>query len=357
MSTSDFNEQKAEAFAGRMVGVLNESAVALMTSIGHRTGLFDTMATRAPATIQQIAEAAGLHERYVREWLGAMVVGRIVEYDQERDTYTLPPEHAAFLTRAATSDNLAMYTQFIGLLGTVEDAIVDCFHNGGGVPYSAYTRFQEVMAEDSAQTVVAALTDAILPLVPGLVEALQAGIRVLDVGCGRGRALSLMARTFPQSHFTGYDFLEEAILPARVEAQAQGLTNIHFEVQDVTHIDSREEFDLITAFDAIHDQAQPARVLRNIADALKPDGIFLMQDIAGSSHVHENLDLPLGPLLYTISVMHCMTVSLAQGGAGLGTMWGKQKALEMLAEAGFTNIEVHQLPHDVQNYYYVATKQ
>lgn len=357
MSTSDFNEQKAEAFAGRMVGVLNESAVALMTSIGHRTGLFDTMATRAPATIQRIAEAAGLHERYVREWLGAMVMGRIVEYDQERDTYTLPPEHAAFLTRAATSDNLAMYTQFIGLLGTVEDAIVDCFHNGGGVPYSAYTRFQEVMAEDSAQTVVAALTDAILPLVPGLVEALQAGIRVLDVGCGRGRALNLMARTFPQSHFTGYDFLAEAILPARAEAQAQGLTNIHFEVQDVAQIDSRAEFDLITAFDAIHDQAQPARVLRNIADALKPDGIFLMQDIAGSSHVHENLDLPLGPLLYTISVMHCMTVSLAQGGAGLGTMWGKQKALEMLAEAGFTNIEVHQLPHDVQNYYYVATKQ
>jgi hypothetical protein len=113
---------------------------------------------------------------------------------------------------------------------------------------------------------------------------------------------------------------------------------------------------LIFTFDAIHDQAQPGQVLRNIARALKADGIYLMQDIAGSSHVHHNLDHPLAPFLYTISTMHCMTVSLAAGGEGLGTMWGKEKALELLAAAGFTHTEVHQLPHDVMNYYYVSIR-
>lgn len=356
MSTNGFNQEKAEQFAERMMGVLNEGAVALMSSIGHQTGLFDTMAVLPPATSAQIADAAGLHERYVREWLSAMVVSRVVDYDPETTTYRLPPEHAAFLTRAATPDNIAMYTQYIPLLGSITNEIVQCFYNGGGVPYEKFPHFQEVMAEDSAQTVVAALIDSILPLVPGLIEQLERGIDVLDVGCGQGRALNLMAKTFPNSRFLGYDFLAEAIAGAHAGAAEWGLTNVHFEQKDVAIIDAVDRFDLITAFDAIHDQARPATVLKNIFTALRPGGVFLMQDVGSSSHVHENFDIPLAPLLYTVSCMHCMTVSLAQGGEGLGTMWGKEKALEMLAEAGFTNAEVRQLPHDFQNYYYVSSK-
>jgi 2-polyprenyl-3-methyl-5-hydroxy-6-metoxy-1,4-benzoquinol methylase len=127
-------------------------------------------------------------------------------------------------------------------------------------------------------------------------------------------------------------------------------------VQDAALLDESNRYDLITTFDAIHDQAHPARVLHNIARALKPGGVYLMQDIAASSQVHHNLDHPLAPFLYTISTMHCMTVSLAYGGDGLGTMWGKEKALEMLGQAGFTRSEVHQLPHDIMDYYYVSTK-
>jgi SAM-dependent methyltransferase len=117
------------------------------------------------------------------------------------------------------------------------------------------------------------------------------------------------------------------------------------------------DFDLITAFDAIHDQAEPRKVLRGIADALRPDGTFLMQDIAASSHLHKNMEHPIGPFLYTISCMHCMTVSLALDGEGLGTMWGEEKALELLAEAGFTKVRVEQLSHDIQNSYYIAAKE
>ncbi|MCK6625586.1 MAG: class I SAM-dependent methyltransferase [Anaerolineae bacterium] len=356
MSTNGFNQQIADAFTEKMVDVLNYGSLALMTSIGHRTGLFDTMATLPPATIEQIAAAADLHERYVREWLGAMVVGRIIEHDPATNTYRLPTEHAAALTRAAAPNNIAAFTQYIGLLGSVEDGIVDSFRNGGGVPYAAFPRFQEVMAEDSGQSVLPALLGHILPLVPGLIEKLEQGIEVLDVGCGRGLALLLMAQTFPKSRFTGYDFSENGIAAARVDAQQKGLTNLRFAVQDAATLAETERYDLITTFDAIHDQAKPAVVLRNIHRALKTDGVYLMQDIAGSSHLHNNLDHPIGPFLYTVSTMHCMTVSLAYNGEGLGAMWGREKALEMLAEAGFTQVEVKELAHDIQNHYYINRK-
>jgi 2-polyprenyl-3-methyl-5-hydroxy-6-metoxy-1,4-benzoquinol methylase len=212
------------------------------------------------------------------------------------------------------------------------------------------------MAEDSGQTVISALMDHILPLVPGLVARLEDGIDILDVGCGSGRALNLMARRFPNSRFLGYDFSEEAIARAQAEAAEHGTTNVRFEVRDAAALGEKERYDLITTFDAIHDQAEPATVLEGIANALRADGVYLMQDIAGSSYVHKNMDHPLGPFMYTVSTMHCMTVSLAQGGEGLGTMWGEEKASEMLEEAGFGQVEVRQLPHDFQNSYYIAKK-
>ncbi|MGB6016703.1 MAG: methyltransferase domain-containing protein [Nodosilinea sp.] len=345
-----------EAFAEQLLTVLNHGALALMTSIGHRTELFDTMADLPPATSQQIAEAAGLNERYVREWLGAMVTGRFITYDPEHDTYVLPREHAAVLTRAASPDNIAAFAQYIPLLGAVEDPIIDCFYNGGGVPYSQFKRFHEVMAEDSGQTVVSALSDHILPLVPGLTEALEQGIAVLDVGCGSGRALNRMAKLFPNSQFLGLDISAGAIATARGESAHRRLGNVRFEVQDATSFRAFEQYDLITTFDAIHDQPRPDAVLRNIYRALKPDGVYLMQDIRASSNVAGNLDHPVAPLLYTISCLHCMTVSLAEGGMGLGAMWGEETAIAMLKAAGFAHLEIKQLAHDFQNSYYIVRK-
>jgi 2-polyprenyl-3-methyl-5-hydroxy-6-metoxy-1,4-benzoquinol methylase len=347
---------RAEAFAARMVDVVNQGSIALMISIGHRLGLFDTMAGLPPARAAAIAAAAGLHERYVREWLAAMVTGRIVSYDPATETYALPPEHAACLTRAAGSSNLAAATQFIPLLAQVEDRIITCFHHGGGLPYSAYPRFQQLMAEDSAAVQDVALLDAVLPLVPDLVSRLQRGIEVADVGCGSGHAINLMARAFPHSRFTGFDISEEGIAAARREAAALALANTCFEVRDVTALDMHEQYDLITAFDAIHDQAHPAQVLAGIARALRPTGVFLMADIRASSNLHENLTLPFAPFLYTASALHCMPVSLALAGAGLGAMWGEQTAREMLAAAGFSSVEVRQVEADVFNNYFIATK-
>lgn len=354
--SEQIEQSKAEAFAEKMLSVINGAGVALMSSIGHRTGLFDVMAKLPPSTPAEVAEAAGLNERYVREWLGAMTTGGVVEHDPAGNTYSLPPEHAAFLTRAAVPNNLAVTAQFVAVLGAVEDRIVECFRWGGGVPYSAFKRFHETMAEESEQTVVAGLSDSILPLAPGLSDALRDGIEVLDVGCGSGRALNTLAADFPASRFTGYDLSEEAVSAARREAERRGLKNVRFEVRDVTRLGESGRYDLVTAFDAIHDQVRPALVLSGISQALRSGGTFLMQDIRGSRHVEKNLDHPVAPFLYTISAMHCMTVSLAAGGDGLGTMWGEETAVEMLSEAGFTDIEVKQLPHDFMNNFYISRK-
>lgn len=344
-----------EALADRLLGVLNDGALALMISIGHRTGLFDTLAELPPSTSVRIANGAGLNERYVREWLGAMVTGRLVDYDPAREVYHLPREHAACLTRSAVPNNLAAFTQYIPLLGRVEDEIVECFERGGGVPYASYPRFHQVMAEESVQTVVAALVDDILPLAPGLPARLRSGIDVLDIGCGSGLAVHAMAKAFPTSRFTGYDFSPEAIERAAAEALRLALPCL-FEVTDVGTLDEPNQYDLATAFDAIHDQRDPAGVLRNVYAALRPDGMLLMQDIRASTRLEKNMDHRIGTFLYTISCLHCMSVSLAQGGAGLGTMWGEEQALAMLREAGFERIEVAQLPHDFQNSYYLARK-
>jgi len=217
--SNELDQAKSEAFAEQMVGILNNAAIALMTSIGHQTGLFDTMADLSPSTSEQIADAAGLNERYVREWLGAMATGRIVDIDSVEETYSLPPEHSAWLPRAAGTDNLAQHTQYIPLLAIVEEGIIECFRKGGGVPYSAYPRFQQIMAEESGAIQDAALIDTTLPLMPDLVERLQIGIDVADIGSGRGHAINLMAQAFPNSRFIGYDFSEEGSVAGRTEAE------------------------------------------------------------------------------------------------------------------------------------------
>ena len=188
----------------------------------------------------------------------------------------------AFLAKAAGINNLAVFTQYISLLGDVEQKVIECFHKGGGVPYSAFPRFQQLQAEETARVFDARLIDQIIPLVDGLSDRLRAGIDVLDVGCGQGHAINLLARTFPNSKFAGYDISKEGIEAATEEAHQMELTNVRFEVKDIASINEHERYHLITAFDVIHDQAKPAKVLTEIYNALRSKeegGIFLMQDI------------------------------------------------------------------------------
>jgi 2-polyprenyl-3-methyl-5-hydroxy-6-metoxy-1,4-benzoquinol methylase len=335
-------------FAARLLRVYNDAALTLMISVGHQTGLFVAMRGMQPATSAEIATLAKLDERYVREWLGAMVTGGVIHVDSGK--YTLPEEHAACLTGP---DNMAGPSQYIAELGSIEHLLVNCFRNGGGVPYEKFPRFHDIMAEDSAHFVAAALEAHVLPLVPGLVDKLRAGIRVVDVGCGRGMTMTRMATLFPNSRFEGVDFSADAIAFARANSP---LSNVSFRAEDATVPLEAGAYDFVTSFDAIHDQAKPLAVLGNIYNSLKDDGVYLMQEIKGSSHHDGDIGHPLGTFLYTISCMHCMTVSLAQGGEGLGAMWGEEKTREYLTRAGFRSVEKNELAHDIQNNWYVVRK-
>jgi len=348
-----FDDAKAEAFAGRMIGVLNDAALALMTSIGHRTGLLDALAANPGVTSSELAARAGVAERYAREWLGVLTTSRVIDYDPSDQSFRLPAEHAAWLTRAS-ANNIAVTAQFVGVAAAVEDEIVARFRDGGGTHYHHYARFHEVMAEDSGQTVVNALIEHILPLVPGLTDRLAAGIDVVDVGCGGGRAMLRLAEAYPASRFTGVDLCADAFAAAERAAKAKGLSNLTFRALDLATVHTLGAFDLVTAFDAVHDQPDPLGLLVTVRNSLRPGGVFLMQDICGTGRLEADIDLPLAPLLYTMSVMHCTPISLGQGGAGLGTMWGVEIAQGMLAQAGFMQVEMTRLPHDIVNAYFVA---
>ncbi len=354
--TISFDTAKAEAFSGRLLDMVTGASTVYMMSLGHQTGLFDAMAGLPPSTSEQIATTTGLNERYVREWLNQLVTVQVIEYNPTLKTYSLPPEHAAGLTRAAGPNNMAGIAVYFPLMGTIEEKLIESFKNGGGVPYSEYPRFQELQRDETAAVFDLTLLDTTIPLVPGLKEKLEAGIDVADVGCGAGHAVCLLAEAFPNSRFVGYDFSEEGVGLGRAEAAAKGLTNATFEVKDVANLGGPVRFDLITAFDAIHDQAAPRKVLKGIADALKPDGTFLCVDMDTSSHVEKNIDNPMAPLLYMISTFHCMTVSLALGGEGLGTAWGRELAQELFLEAGFTHCEINNVEGDYFNVYYTLTK-
>jgi 2-polyprenyl-3-methyl-5-hydroxy-6-metoxy-1,4-benzoquinol methylase len=348
------NAERAEAFATKMLGVLDGASLAMLIGVGHQTGLFEALARVGPATSTDIAREAVLDERYVREWLGGLVVGEIVEYAPSNRTYTLPAEHAAFTTEAAGPDNLAAFTRYVGLMGAIQPEVVRVFREGGGIPYEAFDTFQVIQRDETARVYDAALVDTILPLAPGVVERLTDGIDVLDVGTGAGHAVNVMARAFPDSRFVGIDISEEGIGLGRAEAQQWGLDNAIFEIADAADVGG--VYDPITAYDTIHDQAQPTKALASIAEALADDGVFLMGDIAMSSELEDNIGKPLAPTMFAFSVFHCLTVSLAYGGEGLGTAWGRQRALVMLAQAGLADVQTAQVEDDPVNIYYVARK-
>jgi len=349
------DRKRVQDFARRLFGHYTSGMLALMVDVGHRTGLFEA-AAKGAATSRDLADRAGLDERYVREWLGAMVTGGIMEYDPGSRVFTLPPEHAVCLT-GTSSRNLAANSQGLAMLAKRLPAVIECFKSGGGVPYSEFRPdFTEYMDASWRLLYDGLLVKGFLPVVKDLPERLAAGIRVADLGCGTGHAINLMAREYPTSDFVGYDIATDAIERARAEAREMGLSNARFEVADVAHLPAEAKFDLITSFDAIHDQRDPAAVLRSAAAALAPGGVYLAIEPRASSNLEENVKNPFAPWMYGVSVLHCMTVSLAVGGVGLGTVWGEQTARRFLAEAGFGSVEAVDAPGP-QNTIFVCRRQ
>jgi ubiquinone/menaquinone biosynthesis C-methylase UbiE len=307
-----------------------------------------------------------LNLRYIKEWLGVMVTGQIVKISSGEDgknRYYLPKPHGDLITRRAGNSNLGVYTQEIPLLtACAMEAVVEGFKTGKGVDYDRYPKFQAFMSQLADAKHRQVLVDTFLPAVDGgrLMEDLRSGIRVCDLGCAAGVALILMADAFPESRFIGIDLSREAIENARREASRQQLSNLEFVIADAAVLKENPEWkdscDYVTAFDAIHDQTRPLAALEGVHHILAPGGRFSMVDIAARTNLADNLAHPMGPFLYTVSLMHCMPVGLVDGGSGLGMMWGQEKAVEMLKEAGFKNVQVHEIPEDPFNLHFLCFK-
>ena len=349
------DDQAVEEFAGRLFELLTSAALAALIDIGHRTGLLEA-ASSGPATSPELAARAGLEERYVREWLAAMVTSGIAEYEPTKATYWLPSEHAASLTGSGVA-NMAPMARLMSMLASHVPAVADAFRKGGGVPYDAFVpEIHDVMDGLWRPMYRDLLVSEILPLAPGLEESLRRGARVADVACGTGNGLLVLATGFPASTFTGFDIDEDALARGRAEASDRGLTNVTFEQCDAAELSVATPFDVVLVFNAIHDQVAPAAVLGRIHASLAPNGTFLMNEPRVSSNLEDNIDNPVAPFIYAVSTLHCMTVSLAAGGAGLGTGWGEQLACQLLADAGFVDLAVHDAPRDPVNAVFVARK-
>jgi len=351
----DVDIQAAEEFAGRLFELFTGAMMSCLIDIGHRAGLFDA-ATRGPATSDELASRASLQERYVREWLGAMATAGIFEYEGSTATYWLPREHAACLSGDGP-ENLSGVALLTTILARHVPAVIDAFRHGGGVPYEAYVPdIHDALDALWGPIYAKLLVPAYLPLAPGLTEQLTAGARVADVGCGTGNALLVLASTFPASTFFGYDLDDAALDRARIAAVARGLTNVTFQLADAADIEVHHPFDVVFVFNSIHDQARPAAVLGQIHDILVPGGMFVMDEPRVSSRLEDNMGNPMAPFLYAVSTLHCLTVSLAADGAGLGTAWGEQVAVEMLRDAGFGPVQIHDAPGDPGNAVFVTTR-
>ncbi|KAJ3298180.1 hypothetical protein HK104_011030 [Borealophlyctis nickersoniae] len=355
-------EDSSSAAQTHLINIANSSALSILISIGHRLGLFDVLplTPQDGLTSTDIAQKAGLNERYVREWLGGLVCGKIVSFDPSNGRYHLEPDYAPFLTQSSP-ENMAPFISFLPMMGAVQDKIVKCFRKGGGVPYEEFPRFHEVMEQMTEKTLLPVLFSDVLPLDPAIPALLERGnTSFIDIGCGHAHALLALAERYPTSQFTGLDLSASAIASATAAATEKGLSNVRFVVADVDAALPEGlvgSFDIATTFDAVHDQARPDIGLKAVYELLKPGGIYLMQDINASSHLHNNIPHPTGPFLYTISLCHCMTVSLAQpGGMGLGTVWGVEKATEMVQEAGFRDVKVNHLEVEPMNFYLICRK-
>ncbi len=352
-----------ENFEQKLVDILNYGALNLAIGIGYKHKIFDVMEDLAgPASVQALAETTGLNQRYLKEWLGIMTAGELVELADNGDgpeLYVLPKAHAAVLTRKAGSNNLGVYAQEIPLLTLSALAGVQKgFVTGEGVPFSAYPDFQDFMAQLADAKHEQTLTRDFLPSVDNgnLVRRLEKGIRVCDLGCGQGVALKLMAKAFPKSEFVGIDNHKQAVLAAR--DGTDDLPNLAFVIDDAALIKGKsgykDRFDYVTAFDAIHDQSHPFQALEGVRHMLAPGGMFSMVDIKAGSRHRDNIDHPMGPFLYTVSLMHCMPIGLNDNGRGLGMMWGRQTACELLERAGFETVEVLDIPNDGFNLHYLC---
>lgn len=337
----------------RFVGMASGAATVFTLAVADRSGLLAVLADGEPRTVEHVAEAGGLQARYVEEILHQLAAAEVLDYDPAAATFTLPAERATVIADDTSPYSMSGWLDMLPTAALFLDDVATSVRDGGGVHPSVFSeRMVKAVDRANAPGTRILLTRRWLPAMPDVVERLESGARVADVGCGAGTAVLTMAAAYPASQFLGIDLDERAIGEARVRAEHAGLENVRLEVRRAEELPVDPPFDLVTAFDVIHDLAQPREALERVREALAPDGTLLMMEPAVRPRLEDNIE-PRVALLYGVSLMYCMTQSLAQGGVGLGTAWGPAKAENLCRSAGFARFRRLEIDNPFSAFYEV----
>ena len=330
---------EVEAFISQVVTDLSAACSGVLVNVGRKLGLYQSMADLGPCTSVVLAEATGIRERYVREWLANQAAGGYVTYDPEQQSYALPPAQAMVLALDNSPIFMAPAFEVAASFWLDENQIVDTFRSGEGLGWHAHNHRLFCGTESFFRTGYRAhLVNEWLPALDGVVERLKRGARVADIGCGHGASTIVMAQAFPNSSFIGLDYHEASIATARKRAAELGVTgNVAFEVKAATEFDGHD-FDLICFMDCLHDLGDPVGALARCRKALKPGGKVLLVEPNAGDRLEENLN-PIGRMYYAASAMACTPNSLSQEvGLGLGAQAGEERLRKVAREAGFSKL-------------------
>jgi len=339
MSATGIDEAKLEEFMGQFVGDLGAALTAPLVVIGDKLGLYKAMADSEPITPSELAERTGCRERYIREWLCQQAASGYVEYDSQQGTFTLPPEQAMAL---ADEDSPAFIPGAFQLAAAVvkdEPQIAERFRSGEGFGWHEHHHDLFAGTERFFRPgYLANLVSAWLPALEGVVEKLETGGRVADIGCGHGASTILMAEAFPASEFVGSDYHEGSVQAARAAAERRGVADrVSFEAASAKEFRGGP-FDLVCVFDALHDMGDPVGAARHVRDVLADDGTWMVVEPAAGDSIEENLN-PVGRIFYGGSTMLCTPASLSQEvGLALGAQAGEQQLTQVLNEGGFSRV-------------------
>jgi 2-polyprenyl-3-methyl-5-hydroxy-6-metoxy-1,4-benzoquinol methylase len=346
-------QSKADAFAERVMGEINTSMSVLNLYLGHRLGLYRSMADSGPVTPIELADRTGLAERYLREWMEAMATNGYIDYDEASGRFTLSPEHGVTLTKNDDPNFIAPFLCWVPSLAGVLPPLMDAFETGGGVPYEAYgAHTLEAIGNGNRPMFANDLAESWIPAMPDVEARLRQGGRVADIGSGIGWSSIYLAKGYPGARVDGFDLDEASIERARANATQAGVGDrITFTVAAAEDIEADGVYNLVTAFEVIHDMAYPVKALRAMRRMLKPDGVLLVADEAVGDTIEENSDFT-GRMMYNFSVLHCLPQAMVfPDGAATGTVMGPSKLRSYALEAGFKGIDVLPIENPFWRFY------
>ncbi|MFJ9388973.1 class I SAM-dependent methyltransferase [Nocardioides sp. NPDC101246] len=339
IDTGEIDTDKLMAFVFRAVGEVGATLNCALVRMGDELGYYRDLAEHGPTTPEELAARTNTGLPYAREWLSAQAAGDFVTFDAATERFTLPPEHAVALTDETSPAYLPGFFQIA--LGTARDShrVIDAARSATGLGWHEHNGDVHEGCERFFRPGYAAnLVPAWLPALDGVVEKLEAGVPVADVGCGHGASTVLMATAFPRSVFTGSDYHADSVATARERAAAVG-GQLTFEVASATEF-SGDGYELVTMFDCLHDMGDPVGAARHVRSAVAPDGTWMIVEPAAGDHLEDNLN-PVGRAYYGFSTLLCTPASLSQPvGAALGTQAGPARIRDVVTAAGFTRFRI-----------------